>query len=208
MFIHCNFGIAEAALYHGAARSGLYSPPSSSSSSTASGRLSSDYTLNASKRDSKSADSKRSLDLNKHYSRSEDSNASKAKGSRDSDKKDERTNKRPCEVSPTRSKKAKIVKASEHDSKKQEKDSPKENLSTLAVESNVLDQTSGEIKVAIDECKKVDKDGVLVDLSIKIPKSEIISPKSMKASPTTPAVSTEGKSSPNSSKGTKPSHFE
>ncbi|XP_056019208.1 uncharacterized protein LOC125667992 isoform X4 [Ostrea edulis] len=193
----------EAALYHGAARSGLYSPPSSSSSSTASGRLSSDYTLNASKRDSKSADSKRSLDLNKHYSRSEDSNASKAKGSRDSDKKDERTNKRPCEVSPTRSKKAKIVKASEHDSKKQEKDSPKENLSTLAVESNVLDQTSGEIKVAIDECKKVDKDGVLVDLSIKIPKSEIISPKSMKASPTTPAVSTEGKSSPNSSKDAK-----
>jgi hypothetical protein len=111
-------------------------------------------------------------------------------------------------VSPTRSKKAKVFKASEQDSKKQEKDSPKENLSTPALEPNVLDQTSGEIKVAIDECKKVDKDGILVDLSIKIPKSEIISPKSMKASPTDPAVSTEEKSSPNSNKGKKTVHLE
>ncbi|XP_061182021.1 uncharacterized protein LOC133190416 isoform X2 [Saccostrea echinata] len=190
----------EAALYHGAARSGLYSPPSSSSSSTTSGRLSSDH---ASKRDSKSTDSKRSLDLSKHGSRDE-ATTSKVKISKDIDRKDERTNKRPCELSPTRSRKTKIPRVSEND-KKIEKECPKENPSTLVLESKILNQTTSDVNVTIDDCKKIDKDDVLVDLSIKIPKSEIISPKTVKTSPTASDVSQEEKTSPCSNKDTKSS---
>lgn len=196
LFLKNKFSFPEAALYHGASRSGLYSPPSSSTSSSTSGRLSTDQALNAYKRDSKSADSKRSLDLSKHGSRHEEAALSKVKCSKDHDKKDERTNKRQCELSPTRGKKAKILKTLETDIKKQDKISPKENLSAL--DSN---QASSEIKVAIEDCKKIDKDNVLVDLSIKIPKSEIISPKAVKASPTSSVTSSEEKSSPNSTSG-------
>lgn len=152
--------------------------------------------MNAFKRDSKSADSKRSLDLSKHGSRNEETALSKVKCSKDHDKKDERTNKRQCELSPTRGKKAKILKTLETDIKKQDKISPKENLSAL--DSNLA---SSEIKVTNEDSKKVDKDGVLVDLSIKIPKSEIISPKAVKTSPTSSVTSSEEKSSPNSNSG-------
>lgn len=192
LFLKNRFSFPEAALYHGASRSGLYSPPSSSTS----GRLSTDQALNAFKRDSKSADSKRSLDLSKHGSRNEETALSKVKCSKDHDKKDERTNKRQCELSPTRGKKAKILKTLETDIKKQDKISPKENLSAL--DSNLA---SSEIKVTNEDSKKVDKDGVLVDLSIKIPKSEIISPKAVKTSPTSSVTSSEEKSSPNSNSG-------
>lgn len=196
LFLKNRFSFPEAALYHGASRSGLYSPPSSSTSSSTSGRLSTDQALNAFKRDSKSADSKRSLDLSKHGSRNEETALSKVKCSKDHDKKDERTNKRQCELSPTRGKKAKILKTLETDIKKQDKIIPKENLSAL--DSNLA---SSEIKVTNEDSKKVDKDGVLVDLSIKIPKSEIISPKAVKTSPTSSVTSSEEKSSPNSNSG-------
>lgn len=196
LFLKNRFSFPEAALYHGASRSGLYSPPSSSTSSSTSGRLSTDQALNVFKRDSKSADSKRSLDLSKHGSRNEEAALSKVKCSKDHDKKDERTNKRQCELSPTRGKKAKILKTLETDIKKQDKISPKENLSAL--DSNLA---SSEIKVTNEDSKKVDKDGVLVDLSIKIPKSEIISPKAVKTSPTSSVTSSEEKSSPNSNSG-------
>lgn len=136
------------------------------------------------------------MDLSKHGSRVDDPALSKVKCSKDHDKKDERTNKRSCELSPNRGKKAKIPKTSETDVKKQDKNNPKETMSVL--NSN---HTRSEIKVAIEDCKKIDKDDVLVDLSIKIPKTEMISPKAVKTSPTSSVTSSEDKCSPNSNKG-------